>query len=65
MIKCTPKIVKSKYNTKRTHVHIIKRYGNNLYYFLMYRSFAEDRSLTEYGESPRKVESQNRLTSVR
>ncbi|KAG5345266.1 MYO9A protein, partial [Acromyrmex charruanus] len=28
-------------------------------------SFAEDRSLTEYGESPRKVESQNRLTSVR
>ncbi|XP_018365174.1 PREDICTED: unconventional myosin-IXb-like isoform X2 [Trachymyrmex cornetzi] len=28
-------------------------------------SFAEDRSITEYGESPRKVESQNRLTSVR
>ncbi|KAL6258640.1 hypothetical protein P5V15_010593 [Pogonomyrmex californicus] len=26
-------------------------------------SFAEDRSLTEYGESPRKVESPNRLTT--
>lgn len=28
-------------------------------------SFVEDRSLTEYGESPRKVESQNRFASVR
>ncbi|KAL0118457.1 hypothetical protein PUN28_009249 [Cardiocondyla obscurior] len=27
--------------------------------------FVEDRSLTEYGESPRKIESQNRLTSTR
>ncbi|XP_025992443.1 unconventional myosin-IXa isoform X4 [Solenopsis invicta] len=27
--------------------------------------FAEDRSLTEYGESPRKIESPNRLTSSR
>jgi len=37
-----------------------------LYYFiLMYSSFAEDRSLTEYGESPRKIESQNRFTSAR
>ncbi|XP_071643417.1 unconventional myosin-IXb isoform X2 [Temnothorax longispinosus] len=27
--------------------------------------FTEDRSLTEYGESPRKIESQNRLTSPR
>jgi len=36
-----------------------------LYYFiLMYSSFAEDRSLTEYGE-PRKIESQNRFTSAR
>ncbi|XP_011136233.1 unconventional myosin-IXa isoform X1 [Harpegnathos saltator] len=28
-------------------------------------SFAEDRSLTEYGVSPRKIESQSRLTSAR
>ncbi|XP_032668509.1 unconventional myosin-IXa-like isoform X3 [Odontomachus brunneus] len=28
-------------------------------------SFTEDRSLTEYGVSPRKIESQNRLTSAR
>lgn len=60
MIKCAPKIAKSKYNLYILQISI------TLYYFiLIYRSFAEDRSLTEYGESLRKVESQNRLSSSR
>lgn len=68
MIKYAPKIVKSKYYVHTYYIYIT--YYNTMwittlcYFTSMYR-FVEDRSLTEYDESPRKVESQNRLASAR
>lgn len=50
------------------NLYILEHDMNNLVLFYFkhyYRLFTEDRSLTEYGESPRKIESQNRLTLAR
>jgi hypothetical protein len=65
MIKYAPKIgiVKSKYYS---YVYISQRVAVFLYHLILtHRLFTEDRSLTEYGVSLLKIESQNRVTPVK